>query len=95
MFTITLSFKRSENKDRYHDNPHSKDYGNSLVVGRVYGDGVAQIRAAALAEARKVFGPDANLAVVSPFTLKASNAKDKPAYFADMTVREITAREAK
>lgn len=95
MLTITLSFKRSQNKDRFYDNPHSKEHGNSCVVGRVRGDGVAQIRAAALAKGREVFGPDANLAVVSPFILKMCTDEGKPPYYADMTVREILPVEAK
>lgn len=90
MFTISLSFKRTRDKDRFHE-AHTKQRGNTLIVGRVYGDSVAQIRSRSLAEARKVFGKDADLAVVSPFTVQhnASTREGAKPYFADVSVREI------
>lgn len=92
-FSITLTFKRTRDRERFHDNPHSKEHGNTMVVGLVYGDGVEAIRAAALVSARKVFGEKANLAVASPFTLVKSDKPAKGAYMATMKVREILDRE--
>lgn len=94
MLTVTLSFKRSQNKDRYYD-AHTEERGITFSLGDVYGSGVENLRAVALAEARKVLGDNADLKVVSPFTVRRSNNPAKGEYMAAMQVREIVPRGSK